>query len=116
MSQPMTRSPVAPINSLRNAGVATVASETTGSKRNANCERTDGPVAWAMAFQTTKDRMPPEGRRTSRRRMPIEEEIAWLYTRGHDSIRLVRSDQPHGACRLFLFGPGGTWRGRRSPM
>ena len=38
--------------------------------------------------------------------MPIHEEVAWLYTRGQDSIRLVRSDQPHGACRLFVFGPG----------
>src|SRR5829696_4845548 len=45
---------------------------------------------------------------TSGRCTPIEEEAAWLYTRGHDSIRLVRSDQPHGACRLFVFGPGRT--------
>ena len=30
---------------------------------------------------------------------------AWLYTRGSESIRLVRKEDAT-ACRLFLFGPG----------
>ena len=29
----------------------------------------------------------------------------WLFTRGADSVRLVREERPHG-CLLFVYGPG----------
>jgi len=32
-------------------------------------------------------------------------EVGWLFTRGSDSIRLVRQENSRG-CRLFLYGPG----------
>jgi hypothetical protein len=30
---------------------------------------------------------------------------AWLYTRGADSVRLVREERSNG-CSLFVYGPG----------
>jgi hypothetical protein len=32
-------------------------------------------------------------------------ESDWLYTRGSESVRLVRQENSKG-CRLFLYGPG----------
>jgi len=32
-------------------------------------------------------------------------EAGWLYTRGSESVRLVREENSKG-CRLFLYGPG----------
>jgi len=30
----------------------------------------------------------------------------WLFTRGSESIRLVREKGPNGSCRLIVYGPG----------
>lgn len=37
--------------------------------------------------------------------MTAKPEAAWLFTRGQQSVRLVRDDDSKD-CHLFLFGPG----------